>query len=89
MKTLRVNDKLIILDGRDPLKYIDLATKKLYDYPAFFDEASEWPIYKWWRNPVKWYQWRKLLKISSKNSKIILQSTPAQPNEFWRKSDLE
>lgn len=89
MKFLRLNDKLIIFDGRDPLKYVDMSTKRLHTYPGYIDEAGEWPTFKWWRNPIKWYQWRKVLKTAYKNTKIVLQTTPVQPNPFWKKSDLE
>lgn len=54
-----------------------------------YSEASDWPIYSWWRNPIKWYKWRKILKSMSKKSKAVFYSTPQQPNPFWKKSDLE
>jgi hypothetical protein len=28
----------------------------------WYDEYSEWPNYKWYRNPVKWWKWRKMIK---------------------------
>lgn len=89
MKMIKYNDRIIIVDGRDPLSYFDMQTKKLYKYPAYIDEASELPNYKWWRNPVKWYKWRKVLKIADKNTKFVLQTTPQEPNPFWKKSELE
>lgn len=33
-----------------------------------FDEYSELPNYKWWRNPIKWYKWRRTWKIVEKAS---------------------
>lgn len=79
MKMLKYGHRLLIMDGRDPLKYVDMTTKKLYKYPAsvysHIDESSEWPIYKWWHNPIKWYQWRKVLKVATRNAKVILQTT--------------
>lgn len=80
MKMLKYGNRLLIIDGRDPLKYVDMSTKKLYKYPASqygpFDESSDYPVYKWWRNPIKWYQWRKVLKVAARNTKIVLQTTP-------------
>lgn len=26
----------------------------------YFDEYSEFPTYKWYRNPIKWYKWHQL-----------------------------
>lgn len=93
MKILKINDKLMIVDGRDPMQYVDLTTKKLYKYPAskyaVIDESSDWPVFKWWRNPIKWYRWRKVMKIAGRNTGAILETTPQQPNPFWKKSDLE
>lgn len=93
MKMLKYGNRMLIMDGRDPLQYVDLATKKLYKYPAsayaYIDESSEWPVFKWWRNPIKWYQWRRISKVASRNTNIVLQTTPPQPNPFWKKSDLE
>lgn len=90
---LKYGNRLLIIDGRDPFQYVDLATKKLYKYPAsadgYIDESSEWPIYKWWRNPIDWYRWRKISKIAERNTKFILQTTEPGPNPFWKKSDLE
>jgi len=28
----------------------------------FMDEISNWPTYKWHRNPIQWYKWRKIQK---------------------------
>lgn len=28
----------------------------------FYDEYSEMPKYKWYRNPIKWWKWRTLMK---------------------------
>lgn len=33
----------------------------------WFDEASEWPSYKWYRNSIKWWQWRKMMKRLAKD----------------------
>lgn len=27
-----------------------------------FDEFDQWPTYKWYRNPIKWWKWRQLFK---------------------------
>jgi hypothetical protein len=81
MKMLRVNDRLIIVDGRDPLQYVDLATRKLYKYPAHIDEASEWPVYKWWRNPIKWRQWRRVMKIAKFDMVIKVAQSTSTRNE--------
>lgn len=33
-----------------------------------FDECAGWPDYKWYRNPIKWWQWRRILKIVEKQT---------------------
>ncbi len=33
----------------------------------WFDEYSNWMKYKWYRNPIKWYKLRKVMKIVEKN----------------------
>jgi hypothetical protein len=85
MKTIKVGDRVMIMNGHDPLQYVDLTTGKLYKYPAsiYLDETSDWPLFKWWRNPVLWWQWRKLLKMSKRNTKVILQTTPLGHNHFF------
>ena len=35
-------------------------------YFFIFDEAGHWPVYKWWRNPIKAYKWNKLLRTMNK-----------------------
>jgi hypothetical protein len=80
MKTLRYGDKLLIFDSREPLKYVDLRTKRFYVFPIVA-EASEWPVYKWYRNPINWYRWHKVLRISKRNTKVILQTTPRENDE--------
>ncbi len=32
-----------------------------------FDEFAEMPDWKWYRNPIKWYKWRKLWKSVERN----------------------
>ena len=32
-----------------------------------FDEFADYPDYKWYRNPIKWYKWRRLWKMVEKN----------------------
>ena len=32
-----------------------------------FDEYADMPIHKWWRNPIKWWKWRKLWKQIDKS----------------------
>lgn len=84
--TIKIGDKLIILNGRDPLKYMDLATKKVYHAPAIYmDEANYMPSYKWWRQPIKWWRYRRLYKKIMKIPKFDtyrLQSTPSAKNPF-------
>lgn len=29
---------------------------------VWIDEYATWPVYKWWRNPIKWFRLRKLFK---------------------------
>lgn len=41
----------------------DKPPKNIYAAPIMiFDEAANWPEYKWYRNPIKWYKSRKLMK---------------------------
>lgn len=54
----------------------------------YFDETAYWPSYKWWRNPIKWYKWRKMMKKLTRKT-FDAQWTPPSPNPFWKKSDLE
>ena len=28
----------------------------------YFDEAANLPNYKWYRNPIQWWKWRRLMK---------------------------
>lgn len=35
----------------------------------YFDEYAEMPDYEWWRNPIKWYKWRRLWKRIEKQMK--------------------
>lgn len=32
-----------------------------------FDEYAEYPNWKWYRNPIKWYKWRRLWRIVEKS----------------------
>lgn len=34
-----------------------------------FDEYSTMPDYKWYRNPIKWWQWRRMWKRIAKQMK--------------------
>ena len=29
---------------------------------VYFDEYADLPNYKWYRNPIKWWKWRRLIK---------------------------
>ena len=33
----------------------------------FIDEVSNWPDYKWYRNPILWWKWHRLMKIVKKS----------------------
>jgi len=35
------------------------------------DEMSNFPVYKWYRNPIKWYKWKRIWKKISKQVKEI------------------
>lgn len=35
------------------------------------DEMSSFPVYKWYRNPIKWYKWKKLWKATKKEVQEI------------------
>ena len=35
------------------------------------DEMSNFPVYKWWRNPIKWYKWKRLWKIIEKKVREV------------------
>lgn len=37
----------------------------------YYDEYSEMPNYKWYRNPIKWYKWRRMWKIIERTSKKV------------------
>lgn len=41
VKTLQVNDRLIILDGQGPMKYVDLTKNKLHVYK----QKKCWPFF--------------------------------------------
>jgi hypothetical protein len=36
---------------------------------VFYDEYSDWPNYKWYRHPFKWWQWRRLMKSLARKVK--------------------
>lgn len=38
---------------------------------VWFDESANLPDYKWYRNPIKWWQWRKLNKLIERQMKRI------------------
>lgn len=33
----------------------------------WFDEFSSWPSYKWYRQPIRWYRWRRTMKLLDRN----------------------
>ena len=35
---------------------------------VWFDEYGTLPDYKWYRNPIKWWKWRKLMKKLTRQS---------------------
>lgn len=35
-------------------------------------------VIRWWRHPIKWYQWRKVIKVANRNTKFILQTIPPE-----------
>lgn len=43
----------------------------------YFDEAADMPMYKWYRNPIEWWRWRRLFRTIRKSNKhVIFLSTP-------------
>lgn len=32
------------------------------------DEWGTFPEYKWWKNPIKWWQWRRIMKVIESSS---------------------
>lgn len=34
---------------------------------VWFDEYATLPDYKWYRNPIKWWKWRKMMKTIQKS----------------------
>jgi hypothetical protein len=50
-----------------------IATAKMNGHgitEIWFDEYANFPDYKWYRNPIKWWKWRRVLKgISRKRFK--------------------
>lgn len=48
------------------------------------DEFATYPNYKWWRNPIKWWNWRQLTRKWLKDSKFFeIRSTPKGKN-LWK-----
>lgn len=42
----------------------------------YYDETATLPDYKWYRNPIKWWQWRRLMKyIDRQMEKGIKEGT--------------
>ena len=42
----------------------------------YYDEAADFPSYKWYRTPIKWWQWRRLMKyIDRQMEKVIKEGT--------------
>lgn len=47
------------------------------------DEYSTFPNWKWYRNPIKWWNWRQLTKKWKKNSRYFeFRSSPPSRNKF-------
>jgi hypothetical protein len=44
------------------------------------DEIGYWPDYKWWRNPIKWYNWRKMMKALTRRE-YKAEWTPPEKKE--------
>ena len=42
----------------------------------FYDEYSEMPNYKWYRNPIKWWKWRTLMKRLEKQMEKYTWKSP-------------
>lgn len=59
------------------------ADKKGRLHPIYYDEFGTFPIYKWYKNPIKWWKWRQLTKQWKKSSKFFeLRSTPRHKNPW-------
>lgn len=47
---------------------------------VYINEWGEWPSYKWYRNPIKWWKLRRVMKVvesqMSNNSNVSFRSTP-------------
>lgn len=58
-KTVQVGDRLIILNGRDPLMYVDLTKKKLRCYkPPFITRVAS-KLFKTASTYTVKYKWRR------------------------------
>ena len=52
---------------------------KIHEVPyIYYDEISKLPDYKWYRNPIKWYKWRKMMNSITRkiyNCKFVWTET--------------
>lgn len=48
---------------------------------VYYDELSEWPNYKWYRNPIKWYRWRQMMRVLNRKVGEASRQTDNKNNE--------
>lgn len=56
VETVQVGHRLIITDGEHALRYVDLTTNKVHEYPG-----TGYTLDMWYKKP-KWWQWRQRRK---------------------------
>lgn len=56
VRTVQVGHRLIITDGEHALRYVDLTTNTVYEYPG-----TGYTLDMWYKKP-KWWQWRQRRK---------------------------
>lgn len=45
----------------------------------YFDEYADMPDYRWYRNPIKWWKWRRLWKRIERQAKKAKKAKKGKP----------
>lgn len=54
-------------DGRTRFVGVDMAGKNgSHARQIFFDEYTDWLEYKWYKNPIKWFKLKRIMRQISK-----------------------
>lgn len=97
-EVVQIENKLIILNGVDPLRYVDLATNKVHVYPGKgypYDVnyllKKQKPINKFPTPTDILKAAAKLQKAGADLSKMVIVHDQADMNKFWivNKKDLK